>query len=41
MKRVYGDRWWALLLRALALTLLYGLSLALAMAGVGLWAALG
>jgi hypothetical protein len=41
MKRVYGGRWRALLPRAFVVTLLYGVALALAMTGVGLWAFLG
>ncbi len=41
MKRVYGGRWWLLLLRAFVVMVLYGFALALAMAVVGLWAFLG
>lgn len=37
LRRVYGGRWWPRLLRAAVLSLLYGLLLALAMVGVGLW----
>jgi len=38
MHRVYGGRWWPLLLRAAVVTTLYGLMLMLALAGVSLWA---
>ena len=37
MRRVYGGRWWPLLLRAALVSLLYGVVLALAMTVVGLW----
>lgn len=37
MRRVYGGRWWVLLLRAALVTALYLLALALAMTGVALW----
>lgn len=37
MKRVYGGRWWPLLLRAATVSLLYLLTLALALMAVALW----
>lgn len=37
MRRVYGGRWWPLLLRAALVSLVYVVVLGLAMAGVGLW----
>jgi hypothetical protein len=40
MKRVYGGRWWPLLLRASLVSFVYLMVLAFAMAGVGLWALL-
>jgi len=40
MKRVYGGRWPALLLRAFGVSLLYSFALSLAMAGLGAWALL-
>jgi hypothetical protein len=36
MRRVYRDRWWALLLRCLVLSLLYLLAMSVAMAGVAI-----
>jgi len=40
MRRVYGGRWWPRLLRAAFVSTLYGVTLALALAGVALWALL-
>jgi hypothetical protein len=40
MGRVYGGRWWPRLLRAGLVSLLYGITLLVALAGVGLWALL-
>jgi Protein of unknown function (DUF3667) len=40
MRRVYGGRWWALMLRIGVVAVLYGVTLAFAMAGVFLWALL-
>jgi hypothetical protein len=40
MRRVYGGRWWAVLLRAMLVSLLYLTVLSLALLGVGLWSAL-
>jgi hypothetical protein len=37
MRRVYAGRWWPRLLRAVMISALYGVTLVLAMAGVGLW----
>lgn len=37
MRRVYGGRWWPRLLRAALVSLLYGITLGLALFGVGLW----
>ena len=37
MKRVYGGRFWPRLLRAVLVSMLYGVTLALVMAGVALW----
>lgn len=37
LRRVYGGRWWPLLLRAGLVGLLYAVTLGLAMAGVALW----
>ena len=37
MKRVYGGRWWPRLLRAGVVSVLYGVVLTLAIAGVGLF----
>ena len=41
MKRVYGGRWWPLLLRAATVTLLYTVTMAFALTAVGLLALLG
>ncbi len=40
MKRVYGGRWWPRLLRAVLVSLLYGITMSLALLGIGLWAVL-
>jgi hypothetical protein len=40
MRRVYGGRWWPRLLRAGAISLLYGTTLGFALASVALWALL-
>ncbi len=40
MRRVYGGRWWPLLLRAAVVSLLYMMVLGLALALVGLWSLL-
>jgi len=40
MRRVYGGRWWPLLLRAAFVSLCYLVVLALALAGVALWSVL-
>lgn len=40
-QRVYGGRWWATLLRNLAVAIAYGVSLLLALAVVTLWTLLG
>lgn len=40
MRRVYGGRWWPRLLRAAVASTLYSLTMAFAVAGVGLWAVL-
>lgn len=40
MRRVYGGRWWPRLLRAAVVGTAYGLTLAAALAGLGLWALL-
>ena len=37
MRRVYGGRWWPRLLRAALVSLLYGITMSLALFGVGLW----
>ena len=37
MRRVYGGRRWLRLLRALFVSMLYALTMALAMLGLGLW----
>jgi len=37
MRRVYGGRWWPRLLRAALVSLLYGITMSLALVGVGLW----
>lgn len=41
MRRVYGGRWWPLLLRATAISLMYLVTLTLTVALLGLWALLG
>jgi hypothetical protein len=38
MRGVYGGRWWPTLLRAAAISTLYGISLALTVAALALWA---
>jgi len=38
MRRVYGGRWWPRLLRAALVSLLYGVTLALALSVLGIWA---
>jgi hypothetical protein len=40
MRRVYGGRWWPRLLRAAVVSVLYGVTLLVALAGVGVWALL-
>jgi hypothetical protein len=40
MRRVYAGRWWPRLLRAAVVSTLYSLTMAFAVAGVGLWAVL-
>jgi Protein of unknown function (DUF3667) len=40
MKRVYGGRWWPLLLRSMLLSGLYMVAMVLVMLGVGIWALL-
>ena len=40
LRRVYGGRWWARLLRASVISLLYLMTLALVTVGLALWALL-